>query len=58
VFSVCFRGASVDIHKEKNSPQSRKEREVLIVCGKEFLRVSAVKTVFMDGHYLSGLEPE
>jgi hypothetical protein len=40
---MCFRGASVDIHKEKKTPQSRKEREVLIVCGKEFLRVSAVK---------------
>jgi hypothetical protein len=52
VSSVCFRGDSVVIHKETNSPQSRKERKVLDCFVKEFLCVLcvfAVKTVFMDG---------
>jgi hypothetical protein len=64
---VCFRGYLVVIHKEINSPQSRKAAKpqsrkaakCLIVFVKELLCVlcvSAVKTVFMDGHYLPGLE--
>jgi hypothetical protein len=67
---VCFRGYLVVIHKEINSPQSRKaakpqsrkaakSAKCLIVFVKELLCVlcvSAVKTVFMDGHYLPGLE--